>query len=97
MESTLPGLAVVAIGLAHFAVPQYFDPINGLAFPRNPRRHTYVNGAIETLIGALLVSPNTRVARNAVSAAYVCHLLINLLHARVVARRGENAMLSADR
>jgi hypothetical protein len=54
------GLAVVAIGISHFLVPRAFDPINRLGFPEHPRKFTYINGAIETMIGVLMAVPRSR-------------------------------------
>ena len=44
----LLALTAIGIGLAHFAVPALFDPINELAFPLETRLHTYINGGVQT-------------------------------------------------
>jgi hypothetical protein len=45
------GLIVTGTGLAHFAFPDYFEPINAVAFPERPREFTYINGGVETVLG----------------------------------------------
>lgn len=54
------GLSVAAVGVAHFTSPQLFDDITKQAFPRDTRRHLYINGGIETAIGLGLSSRKTR-------------------------------------
>jgi uncharacterized membrane protein len=71
--------AVIAIGFAHFLVPKVFDPINRLGFPHRARKFTYINGAIEILIGVLLAFPRTRKGSYAVSTCYVVHLIGNIV------------------
>ena len=56
----LTGLAVAGTGVAHFVKPEVFEDITRLAFPRDTRRHVYVDGGIETAIGLGLVSRKTR-------------------------------------
>jgi uncharacterized membrane protein len=73
------GLAVVAIGVSHFLVPSTFEPINRLGFPDHPRRFTYINGAIETLIGVLMAVPRTRRQLAVVSVCYVIYLTGNII------------------
>jgi uncharacterized membrane protein len=73
------GLAVVAIGISHFLVPRAFDSINRLGFPEHPRKFTYVNGAIETMIGVLIAVPRTRRQLPVVSACYVIYLTGNII------------------
>ncbi|MCV7007423.1 DoxX-like family protein [Mycobacterium gordonae] len=68
------GLWVSAIGVAHFVVPRCFDPINRLGFPNHAREFTYINGALETLIGLLMASPRTRRQSTVISACYVVYL-----------------------
>jgi uncharacterized membrane protein len=73
------GLAVVAIGISHFLVPHAFDPINRLGFPEHPRKFTYINGAIETMIGVLVAVPRSRRQLAVVSACYVIYLTGNII------------------
>ncbi len=79
------GLAIAGIGLAHFAFPASFDPINEMAFPARPRRYTYINGGIETAMGLTLLRPAPRSVSKALSVGYVCYLLGNLVRARLAA------------
>jgi uncharacterized membrane protein len=83
----LVGLLVTGIGLAHFVFPKAFDPINQLAFPERPRRYTYINGGIETVLGLTMMAPATRGAYKVIGFGYACHMLGNLVRARVSAGR----------
>ncbi len=56
----LAGLAIAGAGVAHFTSPRLFDGITKQAFPRDTRRHLYVNGGIETAIGLGFSSRKTR-------------------------------------
>jgi uncharacterized membrane protein len=73
------GLSVSLIGLAHFIAPRYFDPINRLGFPSHARTFTYVNGALETLMGLLMASPGTRRQSTVVSTCYAIYLTTAIL------------------
>lgn len=59
-KASIAGLVLAATGLSHFAKPQLFESLTASAFPDNTRRHIYLNGGIETAIGAGLVAPKTR-------------------------------------
>jgi uncharacterized membrane protein len=80
-------LAVIAVGLAHFVLPTVFDPINGLAFPERPRRFTYINGAIETLIGVSAAVPQFRKTSTFLSAGYGLHLVGNMIRTQARTHR----------
>ena len=54
------GVAFAGAGVAHFVKPQFFDDITGQAFPRDTRRHVYIDGGIETAIGLGLTTRKTR-------------------------------------
>ncbi len=54
------GLALAGVGISHFTSPQLFDGMTKQAFPRDTRRHVYVDGGIETAIGLGLSSRKTR-------------------------------------
>ncbi len=56
----LAGLALAGVGVAHFTSPRLFDDITKQAFPRDTRRHLYINGGIETAIGLGFSSRKTR-------------------------------------
>ena len=58
--ATLTGLGIAGAGVAHFARPELFDDITQQAFPRETRKHVYIDGGIETAIGLGLISPKTR-------------------------------------
>lgn len=80
---------MAAVGLAHFARPTSFEPINRrLGFTTNTRRHVYVNGAIETAIGLLAAPERTRPMSATLGAAYGLYLTSSALHARLTATPG---------
>lgn len=56
----LTGLALAGAGIAHFAKPAMFDNVTKQAFPRDTRKHVYIDGGIETAIGLGLTSRKTR-------------------------------------
>ncbi len=78
--------AIVAIGLSHFLWPQVFDPINRLGFPEHVRRFTYINGAIETAIGVLMVPPQTARLSTLTGTCYATYLIGNIIRARTTRR-----------
>jgi uncharacterized membrane protein len=78
----LAGLAVAGAGLAHFARPQLFDGITQQAFPRNSRRHLYINGGIETALGLGLTSPKTRPLAVVGTVGYLAYLAGNVVRNR---------------
>ena len=79
---------VTAIGVAHFLVPRFFDPINRLGFAEHARMFTYINGAIETTIGVMMANPRMSRQATIVSACYVIHLTSNIVRNQVRIRRG---------
>lgn len=80
--SRLPGLAVATVGLTHFVRPDAYASITEAAFPDDVRRHTYIDGGIETAIGLGLLTPRTRKAALVGLAAYTGYLGINILRNR---------------
>ena len=54
------GLALAGAGVAPFTSPQLFDDITRQAFPRDTRKHVYIDGGIETAIGLGFTSRKTR-------------------------------------
>lgn len=56
----LTGLALAATGVAHFVKPQVFDDLTSQAFPRDTRKHVFIDGGIETALGLGLTSRKTR-------------------------------------
>jgi uncharacterized membrane protein len=58
---------LLGTGTTHFLAPKLFDTIIPAELPGNPRLYTYVSGAAEVTIGALLLARRTR--RNAALAA----------------------------
>lgn len=49
-----------AAGVAHFVAPNGFDEIVPHALPGSPRMWTYVSGAAELAVAALVAAPRTR-------------------------------------
>ncbi|OMC57157.1 hypothetical protein A5747_05055 [Mycobacterium sp. IS-836] len=58
---------LMGIGTLHFLAPEPFDGIVPAELPGDPRLYTYVSGAAEVSIGALLLPRRTR--RSAALAA----------------------------
>lgn len=58
--ATLAGLGLAGAGVAHFVRPELFDTITEQVFPRETRKHVYIDGGLETAIGLGLVSSKTR-------------------------------------
>ncbi|WP_374025777.1 DoxX-like family protein [Mycobacterium sp. HNNTM2301] len=84
------GLLAGLIGVAHFLVPRIFDPFNRLGFPNHARTFTYVNGAIETALGVLMLRADTRRPTALLSACYISYLTISLLRTQLRTRRGDS-------
>ena len=76
------GAALAAVGVAHCVKPQAFASITASAFPTNTRRHTYINGGIETAVGVGLAVPATRKLAAAGVVAYLGYLILNTVRAR---------------
>ncbi len=55
----LAGLLTVS-GVAHFAVPRQFDAIVPRSLPGSARTWTYVSGAAELAVAAVVALPRTR-------------------------------------
>lgn len=81
-RAQLIGAGLAAVGLAHFAKPEAFASMTSAAFPHNVRRHTLVNGGIETALGAGLVVPKTRRFAAAGVVGYLAYLVISAVRAR---------------
>lgn len=77
------------IGAAHFVAPRIFDPFNRLGFPNNVRTFTYVNGAVETVIGVLLLRPGARRPSTVVSACYISYLAVCIVATHLRHWRGD--------
>jgi uncharacterized membrane protein len=58
--AALIGLGVAGVGISHFVTPQLFDSMTRLAFPKDTRRHIYIDGGVETAIGLGIAAPKTR-------------------------------------
>ncbi|OBK35634.1 hypothetical protein A5658_08245 [Mycobacterium sp. 1245111.1] len=75
-------LPVITVGLAHFVRPGIFEPITRLGFPERPRTFTYINGAVETLIGVLIALPQFRPVLIVVTLCYGFHFGGNVVRSR---------------
>jgi uncharacterized membrane protein len=84
MSARVPviGAGLAAMGVAHFVKPEAFESITKSAFPNNVRRHTLVNGGIETALGAGLVAPQTRRFAVAGVVGYLAYLVFSAVRAR---------------
>ncbi|CQD22363.1 membrane protein [Mycobacterium lentiflavum] len=89
--------AVVTIGLSHFLFPKIFDRVNRLGFPEQPRRFTYLNGAIETTIGLLGAFGRDRRPLAAASVCYLIYLSYNLIRTQTATRKRYTSGKSASR
>jgi uncharacterized membrane protein len=78
----IAGLALAGTGLAHFARPELFEPITVAAFPRDTRKHIFINGSIETAIGLGLTAPKTRKLALAGTVGYLAYLAGNAVRNR---------------
>lgn len=76
------GVALAATGLSHFVKPQIYDKMTAVAFPKNTRRHVYIDGAIETAIGVGLVVPQTRKFAFVGIAGYLGYLIFGAVRSR---------------
>jgi uncharacterized membrane protein len=79
---TVFGAALAATGLAHFAKPGLFEAITAPAFPDSTRRHVYLNGALETALGAGLIAPRTRRFALVGVVGYLGYLAASALRSR---------------
>ena len=59
---------LIGAGIAHFAVPGFFDPLVPEALPGSQRAWTYGSGLVEMAVGTSVLNPKTR-ARGALAAA----------------------------
>ena len=71
------GLALAGVGLAHFTSPTLFDSMTRQAFPRETRKHVYIDGGVETALGLGLVSRRTRKFALAGGIGYLAYLGAN--------------------
>jgi uncharacterized membrane protein len=51
---------VAGVGVAHFVKPALFDDLTRQAFPRDTRRHLYIDATVETALGLGLAARKTR-------------------------------------
>ncbi|HPX36409.1 MAG TPA: hypothetical protein PLH92_14940 [Mycobacterium sp.] len=82
MAARIFGLVLAVTGLAHFVKPASFQGLTETAFPTNARRHTYINGGIETALGLGLVAPKTRKLAVAGLLGYAGYLGASLVRNR---------------
>ncbi len=54
------GLALAGVGVSHFIKPALFDGMTRQAFPRDTRKHVYIDGTVETALGLGLSVQKTR-------------------------------------
>lgn len=68
------GIVLAATGAAHFVVPEAFEKITELPFPKDTRAWISRNGATELAVGAAIAYPKTRKVGLFGLAAYVLWL-----------------------
>ncbi|MGV0714513.1 hypothetical protein ABQE93_03800 [Mycolicibacterium sp. XJ662] len=73
-RAQLAGLGLAGAGMAHFIVPQLFDSMVASVFGRDTRKHVFINGCIETTLGAGIAVGRTRPIAIVAMAGYVCYL-----------------------
>ena len=78
----LSGAAISAIGLAHIVRPEHFESVNRRMFTRNIRRHVYINGTIEALLGIAVIAPRARRFVPVFGALYLTYLGGNIIRRR---------------
>ncbi|MDT5148883.1 MAG: hypothetical protein QOI01_616 [Mycobacterium sp.] len=76
------GLVLAGTGVSHFVRPQAFEGITVSAFPRDTRKHIYVNGGIETAIGLGFAARKTRKLAVVGLLAYGAYLGANIARNR---------------
>ena len=54
------GIGLAATGAAHFVVPEAFEGITKLPFPKDTKTWISRNGATELAVGAAITYPKTR-------------------------------------
>lgn len=80
--TTIAGLGLAGVGVAHFVSPQLFDSMTRQAFPRNTRQHIYIDGGVETALGLGLAAPKTRKLALVGALGYVAYLAGNVARNR---------------
>lgn len=75
--------------------PKVFDPINRLGFPHHARTFTYINGAVETVLGAMMASPRTHRHSGILSIGYVGYLTANIVRTQAARLEGDARKASA--
>ncbi|WP_067813104.1 DoxX family protein [Nocardia inohanensis] len=59
-RALLLAAGMLGAGATHFAAPKFYDALIPPELPGEPRTYTYVSGAAELGIGALIAVPRTR-------------------------------------
>lgn len=79
---TLAGLALASVGVSHFIRPVLFDGMTKQAFPRDTRKHVYIDGGVETALGLGLAARKTRPLAIAGLVGYGAYLAGNVVRNR---------------
>lgn len=56
----LLGLAIAAVGAAHFVAPKAFEPVSAKAFPEDTQQWIFRNGVTEVVLGTAVAVRRTR-------------------------------------
>lgn len=72
------GIGLAATGAAHFVVPEAFEGITKLPFPKDTRAWISRNGATELAVGVAIANPKTRKFGLVGLGVYVAWLGVNI-------------------
>ncbi|MEO7007163.1 MAG: hypothetical protein ABI065_09030 [Terrimesophilobacter sp.] len=81
-RAQLVGLGMSVAGLTHFLAPQLFEPMVAAVFADDARKHVFINGCIETALGAGVAVGRTRPLAIVATIGYVGYLAGNFLRNR---------------
>jgi uncharacterized membrane protein len=73
---------MVGAGLAHFCAPRLFEPVVAAVFATDIRKHVFINGCIETALGAGVAVGRTRPIAIVATFGYMAYLAGNFLRNR---------------
>lgn len=73
---------MIGAGLSHFIAPQWFESMVASVFAGDIRKHIFINGCIETALGAGVAVGRTRPIAIAATIGYVAYLAGNYLRNR---------------
>lgn len=81
-RAQLVGLGMSAAGLAHLFAPRLFEPMVAAVFAEDVRKHVFINGCVETALGAGVAVGRVRSFAIVATIGYVAYLAGNFLRNR---------------